>query len=173
MWFSIHLYSISLRRSTIASKVATNAVTYYSFIFVNVSNLIWKQIRAYLYLLQILCDADARVRRFHAMKTRWGIPKFIQVETCSNHLNGYLIDGTCVFGAEVFVVKNDIQRQCFSLMNQPATYRLTREVKHFSGLLDEKFKTESFGCYNWYTSHNPMLSFYWYMEQCKSWQNLY
>ncbi|KAJ0020734.1 hypothetical protein Pint_31517 [Pistacia integerrima] len=44
-------------------------------------------------------------KRYHAMKTEWGITKFIDLKAFHNPLKGYHTDHTCVFGAEVFVVK--------------------------------------------------------------------
>ncbi|KAJ0092090.1 hypothetical protein Patl1_27031 [Pistacia atlantica] len=43
---------------------------------------------------------DGRVGRYHAMKTKWGITKCIDLKSFHDPLKGYLIDDTCVFGAE-------------------------------------------------------------------------
>ncbi|XP_029127063.1 ubiquitin carboxyl-terminal hydrolase 13 isoform X2 [Cajanus cajan] len=48
---------------------------------------------------------DTNVRRFHVLKTEWGIAKFVDIDTFNDPSNGYLMDDTCVFGVEVFVVK--------------------------------------------------------------------
>ncbi|EYU41000.1 hypothetical protein MIMGU_mgv1a026528mg, partial [Erythranthe guttata] len=42
-------------------------------------------------------------RRFQAMKSEWGISKFISKKFMSDPSNGYLVDDNCVLGAEVFV----------------------------------------------------------------------
>ncbi|KAJ0042337.1 hypothetical protein Pint_18305 [Pistacia integerrima] len=55
---------------------------------------------------QLQDNYDRRIRRFHSTKTEWGISKFLDLEMIRNPSNGYLIKDTCVFGAEVFVVKN-------------------------------------------------------------------
>ncbi|CAI9776383.1 unnamed protein product [Fraxinus pennsylvanica] len=46
-------------------------------------------------------------RRFHLLNPEWGFSKFIVKETLTNPSNGFLVDECCVFGAEVFVVKNE------------------------------------------------------------------
>ncbi|XP_059654708.1 MATH domain and coiled-coil domain-containing protein At3g58410-like [Cornus florida] len=45
-------------------------------------------------------DAEP-VRRFHGNKTEWGFEKFLSLKKFQNPSNGYLINDTCVFGAEV------------------------------------------------------------------------
>ncbi|KAH7565366.1 hypothetical protein JRO89_XS09G0196400 [Xanthoceras sorbifolium] len=87
--------------------------------------------------------------RYHAINTRCGIAKFINVNTFSNPVNGYLIDDTCVFGAEVFVVKSTFKERCLSMINDPSTYFYTWKVTKFSTLVEEKFVSESFGHYKW------------------------
>ncbi|KAJ0105366.1 hypothetical protein Patl1_19239 [Pistacia atlantica] len=39
-----------------------------------------------------------------------------------NPLKGYFIDDTCIFGAEVFVVKSTSRRECLAMAKEPATY---------------------------------------------------
>ncbi|EYU41021.1 hypothetical protein MIMGU_mgv11b020273mg, partial [Erythranthe guttata] len=46
-------------------------------------------------------------RRFLEMKTQWGFSKFISKKVMSEESNGYIVDDTCVFGPEVFVVKKE------------------------------------------------------------------
>lgn len=92
---------------------------------------------------------DVIVKHFHAMKSKYGVAKFIDLKTFSDPLNGYLINDACVFGAEVFVVKNTFKGECLSMMHDPPTYYHTWKVSNFSSLLDEFYESESFGCYKW------------------------
>ncbi|XP_031282336.1 ubiquitin carboxyl-terminal hydrolase 12-like [Pistacia vera] len=94
-------------------------------------------------------DADGSVKRFHAIKTRWGITKFINLRTFSNPLNGYLVDDTSIFGAEVFVVKNTFPGECLSTMSDPPTCYHTWEIENFSTLQNDRYESETFGCYKW------------------------
>ncbi|KAJ0028353.1 hypothetical protein Pint_35607 [Pistacia integerrima] len=43
---------------------------------------------------------DGMVRRYHSMKTKWGITKCIDLKSVHDPLKGYLINDTCVFGVE-------------------------------------------------------------------------
>ncbi|KAK9209303.1 hypothetical protein WN944_001668 [Citrus x changshan-huyou] len=92
---------------------------------------------------------DVIVKHFHAMKSKYGVAKFIDLKTFSDPLNGYLINDACVFGAEVFVVKNTFKGECLSMMHDPPTYYHTWKVCNFSSLLDKFYESESFGCYKW------------------------
>ncbi|KAL5755880.1 hypothetical protein ACOSQ2_020626 [Xanthoceras sorbifolium] len=83
------------------------------------------------------------------MNTIFGISKFIDFSTFSSPANGYLFDDTCIFGVEVFVVKNTSKERRLSMIQYPATYYHTWKVNNFSSLVKEEYKSESFGCYKW------------------------
>ncbi|KAH7565354.1 hypothetical protein JRO89_XS09G0193300 [Xanthoceras sorbifolium] len=86
---------------------------------------------------------------YHPMNTIFGISKFIDLNTFSSPANGYLFDDTCIFGVEVFVVKSTSKRRSLSMIHYPATYYHTWKVNNFSSLINEKYESESFGCYKW------------------------
>ncbi|EYU25593.1 hypothetical protein MIMGU_mgv1a018439mg, partial [Erythranthe guttata] len=56
-------------------------------------------------------------RRFQTMKFEWGLSKFISKEILSDPSNGYLVNDTCGFGAEVFVIERQAAVECLSLDN--------------------------------------------------------
>ncbi|EYU25554.1 hypothetical protein MIMGU_mgv1a026547mg, partial [Erythranthe guttata] len=56
-------------------------------------------------------------RRFQTMKFEWGLSKFISKEILSDPSNGYLVNDTCVFGAEVFVIERQAVVEFLSLDN--------------------------------------------------------
>ena len=96
--------------------------------------------------------ADASVRRFHTLKTEWGIAKFIDLDTFNDPSNGYLIDDTCVFGAEVFIVKTTNKEDCLSAIHEPATLLYNWKFDNFSSVdQDELHTSEPFvaGNYKW------------------------
>ncbi|KAL5795553.1 hypothetical protein ACOSQ2_000373 [Xanthoceras sorbifolium] len=94
---------------------------------------------------------DGRVRRYHALKKTWGIAKFIDIETFSNPQNGYLLDDTCAFGAEIFVIKSSFKSERLSMMNEPSTYFQTWKITKFSSnLTNENYSSGYFGYYGWY-----------------------
>ncbi|PON32845.1 TRAF-like, partial [Parasponia andersonii] len=58
--------------------------------------------------------------------------KFIDLETFNNPTKGYLVNGECTFGAEVFVIKNSIQGQYLPLINDPVTCTNTWKLNRYS-----------------------------------------
>ncbi|XP_012833006.1 PREDICTED: uncharacterized protein LOC105953872 [Erythranthe guttata] len=90
-------------------------------------------------------------RRFHAIKSEWGISKFISKKVLSDPSHGYLVDDNCVFGAEVFVVRKEaavIER--LSLKNVVTPYKRNWKIPNFSKLGDI-WKSEEFnvGRHKW------------------------
>ncbi|XP_031261659.1 MATH domain and coiled-coil domain-containing protein At3g58400-like [Pistacia vera] len=94
-------------------------------------------------------------RRYHAMKTEWGITKFMDLETFHNPFKGYLIDDTCVFGAEVFVVRSTFKRECLSMVKEPATCFHIWKVNNFSTLSDDYHYSSRFGDQQWGVCLHP------------------
>ena len=63
-----------------------------------------------------MIDAMGKERRFNGVKLEWGFDKFIPLEAFNDASNGYFVDDTCVFGAEVFVKeRNIIKGECLSM----------------------------------------------------------
>ncbi|XP_012833029.1 PREDICTED: ubiquitin carboxyl-terminal hydrolase 13-like [Erythranthe guttata] len=73
-------------------------------------------------------------RRFLAMKSEWGFSKLISKKVMSEPSNGYLIDDTCVLGAEVFIVKKEAAIQRLSLNNCDVPYERDWKITNFSKL---------------------------------------
>lgn len=96
--------------------------------------------------------ADATVRRFHCMKTQWGIVKFIDLKTFNNPSNGYLISDTCSFGVEVFVVKGTSKAERLLLKKNPVTFKYAWMFDSFSRKTQEYYESDFFvgGDYIWY-----------------------
>ncbi|XP_060972119.1 uncharacterized protein LOC133038090 [Cannabis sativa] len=46
------------------------------------------------------------VRRFHEMKKEWGFERIMLLETSEDVNNGYVVNDTCVFGAEIFIINH-------------------------------------------------------------------
>ncbi|KAL2925640.1 Ubiquitin carboxyl-terminal hydrolase 12 [Bienertia sinuspersici] len=46
---------------------------------------------------------DVGDKRFHALKTKWGISKLLPLETFADASNGFLVNDCCSFGAEILV----------------------------------------------------------------------
>jgi hypothetical protein len=76
-------------------------------------------------------DAYGQVRQYHASKTKLGITKLIDLKTFYYPGNEYLIDDTCVFVVEVFIIKSNFTVQNLKMMNQPATYYYSWKLLNF------------------------------------------
>ncbi|XP_062099862.1 uncharacterized protein LOC133805714 [Humulus lupulus] len=99
----------------------------------------------------VTCQDNAKVLRFHAMKTKWGITKYIDLKTFNDGSNGYLVNGICSFGAEVFVVKNTIKGDHLSMIEDPIKCTHTWKVDAFSNITQDRYESEPFvgGDYIW------------------------
>ncbi|XP_047333322.1 uncharacterized protein LOC124936843 isoform X2 [Impatiens glandulifera] len=97
---------------------------------------------------------DSKVMRFHALKSQWGIAKFIDHDTFNDSSNGYLVKDTCVFGAEVFIIQQSRKLDVLSLLPEESRYNLVThvwKVKSFSNLQLERYESDAFNCgdYKW------------------------
>ncbi|EYU40999.1 hypothetical protein ABFS82_07G096600 [Erythranthe guttata] len=82
----------------------------------------------YLYSLGI-------TRRFLGVKPQWGFSKFISKKFLTDSSNGYLVNDSCVFGAEVYVVKKEaFTTECLSLKNFEIPYKRDWKIPNFSKL---------------------------------------
>ncbi|XP_061369403.1 uncharacterized protein LOC133312241 [Gastrolobium bilobum] len=100
---------------------------------------------------EYVATQDATVRRFHVLKTECGIQKFVDIDKFKDPSNGYLIDDTCVFGVEVFVVKTINKGDCLSMIQGPVTYSYIWKFNNFSTASSDMYESESFvrGNYKW------------------------
>ncbi|KAL5539700.1 hypothetical protein UlMin_044564 [Ulmus minor] len=103
---------------------------------------------------------DAKVRRFHSAKTQWGIAKFMDLKTLTNTKNGYIVKGTCTFGAEVFVAnQKTFKGECVSMIKNPESYTYKWKINRFSSriLRKQQHESETFlaGKYKWTISFYP------------------
>ncbi|KAI3423356.1 uncharacterized protein J3R85_011090, partial [Psidium guajava] len=91
----------------------------------------------------IIQDAMKKEWRFHGMKLEHGFDQFIPLKTFNDEQNGYLVDDTCVFGAEVFVTgeKSTGKGENVSMVKDAVVEKRTWKVNNFSKL-DKEF-TES------------------------------
>ncbi|KAG5526279.1 hypothetical protein RHGRI_032530 [Rhododendron griersonianum] len=94
---------------------------------------------------------DGEIQRFHWMKTQWGIDKFLPLDTFNDATNGYLLDDCCVFGTEVFVLKNSGKGECMSLIKDPANNSYTWKIENFSAIKIECLYSPDFvvGDHKW------------------------
>lgn len=98
-----------------------------------------------------LTFGDGRLRRFCAIKNKWGFPQMLPLSIFNNASNGYLIGDSCVFGAEVFVIKSEGKGERFSMIKDPSDGTFTWEVQYFSGLTGEFYYSKVYlaGGHEW------------------------
>ncbi|XP_048137889.1 uncharacterized protein LOC115756269 [Rhodamnia argentea] len=82
--------------------------------------------------------------RFRAMRSKWGIPRFVPLETFKDRTNGYLIDDTSIFGVEVFVIKNSGIGECLALKKGTSSHTHEWKIPNFSSLVEECCYSEMF-----------------------------
>ncbi|KAL9162537.1 hypothetical protein ABFS82_07G096400 [Erythranthe guttata] len=75
-------------------------------------------------------------RSFLGMKSQWGLSNFISKKILLDQSNGYLINDTCVFGAEVFVIKREAVTEYLSLKKDVIPYKRDWTISNFSQLGD-------------------------------------
>ncbi|KAF4381433.1 hypothetical protein G4B88_029788, partial [Cannabis sativa] len=105
----------------------------------------------------VTSQGNAKLMRFHSMRTEWDIPKYIDLETFNDGSNGYLLNESCTFGAEVFVVKNTFKGECLSMIVDPIETIHTWKFDAISTKNQEWYESDPFvgGAYKWYMSSLP------------------
>ena len=105
--------------------------------------------------LHHVVDAMGKERRFHGLKLEWGFDQFIPLEEFNDASNGYLVDDTCVFGAEVLVKeRNKCKGECLSMtkLTSASIYKHVWKIENFSKLEAKLYESEVFvaGDQKWY-----------------------
>ncbi|KAK4720630.1 hypothetical protein R3W88_010863 [Solanum pinnatisectum] len=97
-------------------------------------------------------------RPFCNIKTEWGSSKCISHKTFKDPSNGYLVNGKCIFGVDVYVIKNQGIGECMSLLNgTPNLSKHEWKITEFSKLKNEVYYSEEFTVegYKWKRSLYP------------------
>ncbi|KAL6193561.1 hypothetical protein ACLB2K_034645 [Fragaria x ananassa] len=98
-------------------------------------------------------DAFTKKKCFHGAMPSAGFDKLIPLEDFTDVSNGFLVDDTCVFGAEVFVCKERRtgKGQCLARMKGASVCKHVWKVDKLSSLGAQSYCSEPFtaGDYNW------------------------
>jgi hypothetical protein len=89
-------------------------------------------------------DANGRLRRFHKLMTERGFAQLLSHDTLKDSSNGYLVDDTCVFGVEVFVIKGTCRGETLSMVSQPQTNYFTWRFDKYTTSKDNIISSEQF-----------------------------
>ncbi|KAL2926641.1 Ubiquitin carboxyl-terminal hydrolase 12 [Bienertia sinuspersici] len=84
---------------------------------------------------------DVRDKRYDALKTEWGIPKLLPVDSFTNACNGFLVNDCCVFGAEILVRNGQVKRSILSHLEAKSERSYTWKIEDFSNLLNNRLES--------------------------------
>ncbi|KAI9096379.1 hypothetical protein K1719_026098 [Acacia pycnantha] len=90
-------------------------------------------------------DAQNKLKRFCSSKTEWGFDEFLSMDSFKDANNGYLVNDSCTFGAEVLVSKYYGKRECVSTILKPPSYgTYTWSIEKFSRIKEDFCYSNSF-----------------------------
>ncbi|CBI22432.3 unnamed protein product, partial [Vitis vinifera] len=89
-------------------------------------------------------DAGGKLTRFNVMKTQCGFPQFLSLDVLNDPCNGYLMEDSCIFGAEVFVIKYSGKGECLSMIKEPVDGTFTWVIENFSTLKEKVMYSDVF-----------------------------
>lgn len=138
---------ISMRTTTLFFRVNISSNLYFS-------HSLFGGYKFLIFALGPYIDAEGKERRFHDMKLEWGFDQFLPLEAFNDASNGYLVDETCVFGAEVFVCKERStgKGECLSMIQDASMYKHFWKVENISKSDQECIVSKPFivGDQKWY-----------------------
>ncbi|XP_028766513.1 uncharacterized protein LOC114724340 [Neltuma alba] len=93
----------------------------------------------------VVQGSQNRLKRFCSAKSEWGFDEFLSMDSFKDTKNGYLVDDSCTFGAEVFVAKCSGKRECVSTVLKPPSYETyIWKLENFSQIKTDFCYSESF-----------------------------
>ncbi|CDY70520.1 BnaA09g56140D [Brassica napus] len=104
-----------------------------------------------------LAVTDGAVKRFNAAKKEWGFGQLISLATFQNTNQGYIVQDTCSFGAEILIVKPAEQQEKVTFISNPPNNVFTWKILRFSSLEDKFYYSDDFlvGDRYWRLGFNP------------------
>ncbi|KAF8080967.1 hypothetical protein N665_0911s0002 [Sinapis alba] len=104
-----------------------------------------------------LAVTDGAVKRFSAAKKEWGFGQLIALSTFQNTNEGYIVQDTCSFGAEILIVNPAEQQEKVTFISNPPNNVFTWKILRFSNLEDKFYYSADFlvGDRYWRLGFNP------------------
>ncbi|KAJ0253171.1 TRAF-like family protein [Hirschfeldia incana] len=104
-----------------------------------------------------LTVTDGTVKRYNAAKKELGFGKLISLSTFENTNNGYIVQDTCSFGAEILIVKPAEIQEKVTFISNPPNNVFTWKILRFSSLEDKFYYSADFlvGDRYWRLGFNP------------------
>ncbi|CAH8359688.1 unnamed protein product [Eruca vesicaria subsp. sativa] len=108
-------------------------------------------------LHKYLTVTDGAVKRFSAGKKEWGFVQLIALSTFENTNEGYIVQDTCSFGAEILIVKPAEIQEKVTFISNPPDNIFTWKILRFSNLEDKFYYSADFlvGDRYWRLGFNP------------------
>ncbi|KAJ6901447.1 hypothetical protein NC651_019269 [Populus alba x Populus x berolinensis] len=98
-------------------------------------------------------DAAGKERRFHGLNLQSGFDQFIKLSTFNDARYGFLLEDTCVLGAEVFVCgeRSRGKGEVLSMTKYPPASKYTWKIVNFSKLDEKRQESQIFstGDHKW------------------------
>ena len=87
--------------------------------------------------------ADGAVR-FNAEKKELGFEQLIDLASFENTNEGYIVQDTCSFGVEIFIVKPAKVQEKVTFVSNPPRNVFTWMIPHFSDMEDKFYYSDDF-----------------------------
>ncbi|KAJ8900366.1 hypothetical protein K2173_025006 [Erythroxylum novogranatense] len=87
---------------------------------------------------------DLGVKRYHELKTVFGFNKLLSLEAFNDVRNGYLDDDSCIFGAEVFVIKQPTVYESIYIVKDPSKGALEWNIPIWDIPISKEFTIENY-----------------------------
>ncbi|CAN8255848.1 unnamed protein product [Cochlearia groenlandica] len=104
-----------------------------------------------------LTVTDGSVKRFDNSKKEWGFGQLIPLTTFHNTNEGYIMQDTASFGAEIFLWSPSQLQEKVTFISYPQDNVFTWKILHFSNLEDKFYYSDDFlvGDRYWKLGFNP------------------
>ncbi|CAH8363163.1 unnamed protein product [Eruca vesicaria subsp. sativa] len=104
-----------------------------------------------------LTVTDEAVKRYNQGKREWGFGQLIPLSTFHNPNQGFIVQNTVSFGAEIFIIRPIGQQERVSFVSNPPDNVFTWRILRFSSLEDKFYYSAEFlvGDRFWRLGFNP------------------
>ncbi|WZZ67785.1 hypothetical protein YC2023_079155 [Brassica napus] len=131
----------------------------------------------YSHIKKLYIFSDVEVKRFNALKTRWGMQQVLPCDTFNNPDNGYIFEGgQCEFGVDVIVAPPLTNWEVLSFTEKYSDPKFSWTIKKISELKEDvTSRTFSMGGKKWVlklypkgdpTADGKWLSVFLYLADC-------
>ncbi|CAN7086728.1 unnamed protein product [Brassica oleracea var. botrytis] len=112
-------------------------------------------IYTYSHIKKLYIFSDVEVKRFNALKTRWGMQQVLPCDTFNNPDNGYIFEGgQCEFGVDVIVAPPLTNWEVLSFTEKYSDPKFSWTIKKISELKED---TCAFVCLRMLTSSSYLM----------------